>query len=49
MVIGRQFEGSLIRGFDNLILTLTLNPNPNPYPNIILTLTLTQGLSTVRT
>jgi len=38
-VIGRQSEGSLIRGFDNPVLTLTLT----------LSLTLTLGLSIVRT
>jgi len=40
-IIGRQSEGSLIRGSDNLVLTLTLT--------LALTLTLTLGLSIVRT
>jgi len=38
-IIGRQSEGSLIRGFDNLVLTLT----------VTVTVTLTLGLSIVRT
>ena len=37
MVTCRQSEGSIVRGFDNVVLTLTL------------TLTLTLGLSIVRT
>jgi len=42
-IIGRQSEGSIIRGFDNLVLTLTLTIT------IILALTLTLGPSIVRT
>ena len=46
-LIGRQSEGSLIRGFDNLVLTLTLILTPAL--SLTLTLTLTLGLSIVRT
>ena len=45
LVIGRQSEGSIVRGFDNLVLTLTLTLVLTP----TLTLTLTLGLSIVRT
>jgi len=42
-IIGRQSESSLIRGFNNLVLTLTLTLL------LTLTITLTVGLSTIRT
>jgi len=44
-VIGRQSEGSLIRGFDNLVLTLAQTITLTLTLTLVLTLTLTLTLS----